>query len=62
MTDLMVGVMIHAPVTKDRLTEPQKQAVHTILHVFPGAALLVKDGKEVPLATTYRKGCKWCEK
>lgn len=59
-TATLIGVIIKNPADPLCLSESQKQALHQVLHVFPGSVLCLRDGQEVPLRTVPRSGCEGC--
>ena len=60
-TVLTLGFLMKTPITPRSLSQAQKDALHTVLHVFPGSTLLWEDGRELPLRITKKPGCLGCE-
>ena len=59
MAKLIIGFLMVTPITLSSLSQAQKDALHLILHVFPGA-VMVWQGKEIPLKIVKKPGCVLC--
>ena len=57
---LSIAFIMPTPITLASLTPAQRETLHTVLHVFPPGAVLVWEGKEIPLKTVKKAGCEYC--